>query len=62
MSDKHHYKAWRGGKGSAPRSQENRTAFSLGMEAYQVALDEGQDSDRYKVLHEAWKKAVKDGR
>ena len=61
MSERKH-RVTRYGKGDAPRNQENRTAFQLGMEAYQVAMDEGTDSDEYKRLHELWKKAVKNGK
>lgn len=60
MSDRK-FRATKYGKGDARRT-ENRTAFQLGMEAYQVAMDEGTDSDRYRDLHKAWKKAVKNGR
>ena len=51
------YREWRGGKGDSRRSGENRTRFDLGMDMYNVALNEGKDSDEYKRLLKLWKAA-----
>mgnify|MGYP003132293502 CR=1 FL=1 len=56
MKDRRHYKQWKGGKGSADRTND-LPRYRLGLELIRIKDKYGEDSDEYRQAVKEWKKA-----